>query len=70
MPEITELAGELYETYCARVGGKAFNGDPLPKWEEFCKDPNKRVQAEGWVAVATKAVCILSPKNKKTPYTA
>ena len=42
------LAGFLYEQYCAAVGGKAFNGDPLPSWEEFSKDPAKQLQADAW----------------------
>ena len=45
-------AGELYTAYCAAVGGKAFNGDPLPSWENFSKDQSKTAQARAWVAVA------------------
>lgn len=37
-----------YASYCAAVGGKAFNGDPLPKWEEFANDPAKKKQAAAW----------------------
>lgn len=48
-----EAAAKLaYETYCASVGGRAFNGDPLPDWEKFATDPNKQVQANGWRAAA------------------
>lgn len=39
-------------TYCAAVGGKAFNGDPLPSWTEFSADPAKATQAGGWIAAA------------------
>lgn len=46
------VAGTLYEVYCAAVGGKAFNGDPLPKWAEFRTDPAKRKQSDAWVLVA------------------
>jgi hypothetical protein len=50
------LAGRLYETYCNSVGGKAFNGDPLPNWETFLGDPEKRKQSQAWVDAA-KAAC-------------
>lgn len=55
MPDIEAIAGVLYETYCAEVGGLAFNGDPLPNWKEFRADPNKTKQSDAWVAVASKA---------------
>jgi hypothetical protein len=51
-----QIAGEFYDTYCAAVGGKAFNGDPLPKSEEFLADPTKAKQADAWRAVARKAL--------------
>lgn len=50
--ELTEIA---YETYCKEVGGKAFNGDPLPSWKEFASDPNKTKQSNAWRS-AIKAV--------------
>jgi hypothetical protein len=52
---IVPIAGELYEAYSAAVGGKAFNGDPLPGWAEFFADPKKSAQAAAWIAVAKKA---------------
>lgn len=52
MINIEEHAGFLYETYCNAVGGKAFNGDPLPSWSEFADDPKKQVQADAWREVA------------------
>lgn len=48
-----QLAALLYTEYCKSVGGKAFNGDTLPSWEEFSKDPNKQVQAAAWITVAS-----------------
>ena len=56
MPDMMKLAGELYTTYCQSVGGKAFNGDPLPTWDEFSRDSNKQKQVDGWVAVANNAL--------------
>lgn len=50
-----DVAEQLYETYCAAVGGLAYNGDPLPTWEQFASDPSKAKQANGWRTVAEKA---------------
>lgn len=55
MLNLEELAGQLYDHYCQSVGGKAFNGDPLPSWEEFSSDPNKQKQVNAWIEVAKKA---------------
>lgn len=49
---IEQIAGQLYDVYCAAVGGKAFNGDPLPAWAEFSKDPAKKKQADAWRTAA------------------
>lgn len=49
------LAGQFYAVYCAAVGGKAFNGDPLPDWETFRADESKKVQSDAWVRVAETA---------------
>lgn len=46
------IAHILYTTYCEAVGGKAFNGDPLPTWKEFRADPSKQLQSDAWMAVA------------------
>ena len=56
------LAAELYHEYCNAVGGKAFNGDPLPTWEEFRADRTKDKQSDAWVVVAEKACLILNKK--------
>jgi len=55
MPDIDKIAGQLYEEYCVQVGGKAFNGDRLPNWEEFRADPSKKKQSDAWLSVASKA---------------
>lgn len=52
MVNIDEHAGLLYETYCKAVGGKAFNGDPLPEWRTFRDDASKSKQSDAWMAVA------------------
>lgn len=51
-----KLAMKMYDDYCEAVGGKAFNGDDLPKSEEFFKDPTKQKQALAWVKAAETAV--------------
>lgn len=53
------LAQRLYERYCLSVGGKAFNGDPLPSWQEFRNDPSKTKQATAWLDVASEAMLCL-----------
>jgi hypothetical protein len=55
-----EIAEHLYATYCHNVGGKAFNGDPLPLWQEFRSDPKKKIQSDAWLATAVRAVELLS----------
>ena len=50
----TDLAKLMYDGYCEAVGGKAFNGDPLPKSNEFFEDETKQKQANAWI----KAACI------------
>lgn len=56
MIDIENLAEILYETYCREVGGKAFNGDPLPDWRTFRADPSKSKQSGAWIAVAIEAI--------------
>jgi hypothetical protein len=55
MPDIEKTAGDLYGTYCKAVGGIAFNGDPLPSWEQFRADPSKKKQSDAWWQVACRA---------------
>jgi hypothetical protein len=53
------VAKAIYTTYCAAVGGKAFNGDPLPDWETFSADETKQVQVNAWLAAADRAIELL-----------
>ncbi len=54
--EIEKMAGELYTIYCQAMGGKAFNGDPLPNWEKFRADEKKKVQSDAWMTCARHAI--------------
>ena len=58
IPADEALVRLAYDAYCASVGGKAFNGDPLPHSSVFFNDPGKAQQAKGWrdaiIAVETK----------------
>lgn len=54
--DIESRAAKLYTIYCAAVGGRAFNGDPLPAWGDFASDPCKVKQAEAWRAVAAETL--------------
>lgn len=53
--KVEERAEILYTVYCDAVGGKAFNGDPLPTWEQFAADMKKTKQADAWREVAAVA---------------
>lgn len=54
----------MYDAYCAAVGGKAWNGQPLPKSGEFFTDPSKKTQADGWRAAARTAENLLNQTNE------
>ena len=51
-----EKAIELYDVYCAAVGGVNYAGQPLPSGAEFFADETKAKQAEAWMAVARAAL--------------
>ena len=51
-----QFAKRLYDAYCFAVGGKAFNGDDLPKSDEFFTDATKTKQADAWRHVADMAL--------------
>ena len=54
-----KLAMALYAEYCAEVGGKAYDGRPLPTAKEFFNDDTKAKQARAWMAAASKALGII-----------
>ena len=72
MKTTNQIAGELYEAYCVAVGGKAFNGDPLPNWEAFLADPAKKKQSDAWIAVtmATNTACKFMRKGTRVSWLA
>jgi hypothetical protein len=55
MFDMEKFAGRLYERYCQAVGGKAYDGKPLPSWKEFRGDEVKRTQIDAWIEVAEAA---------------
>lgn len=59
-PEYRTLAKKMYDVYCEAVGGVAFNGDPLPKSEEFFSDESKRKQSNAWDESAKAAIVFLA----------
>jgi hypothetical protein len=65
-----DLAALAYETYCKAVGGKAFNGDPLPSWtvlkELAVADPKKENICVAWKR-AGRAVASLVEKTLPAP---
>lgn len=50
--KVEALARQMYDHYCMRVGGKAFNGDQLPLSNEFFTDESKGKQADAWRSVS------------------
>ena len=52
MADVESYAEVFYTKYCESVGGKAFNGDPLPTWKDFVADPRKRLQASAYLTAA------------------
>lgn len=49
---VEDIAKEMYTKYCEAVGGRAWNGDLLPQWDEFSADTTKAKQIQGWLAAA------------------
>lgn len=62
-----ELARLMYDDYSAAVGGKAFNGDALPKSDEFFGDLSKVKQANAWRVAAETAIKYLNPLPVANP---
>lgn len=58
--DVDQLASKLYTKYCEAVGGKAFNGDPLPDWDTFRADLTKIKQSSAWIEVAVEAATQLA----------
>jgi hypothetical protein len=54
------LARKMYDDYCEAVGGKVFNGDSLPRSDEFFTDETKQKQANAWRVAAQSAIDFLS----------
>lgn len=59
-----KIARDMYDAYCSAVGGKAYNGQPLPQSDEFFADPHKQPQADAWRAAARVALKALTTTNK------
>lgn len=59
-----KIARDMYDAYCSAVGGKAYNGQPLPQSDEFFADMNKQPQADAWRAAARVALKALTTTNK------
>lgn len=53
---LTEMAEVMYTEYCEAVGGKAYDGKPLPTAREFFDDDSKAKQSMGWLRAAGKAI--------------
>jgi hypothetical protein len=66
-----EVARIAWDTYSKAVGGKAFNGDPLPTWDVMCADEKKENLVVAWKrcarAVATHVEKKLPPLPEPAP---
>lgn len=59
-----EIGRIAWDTYSKAVGGKAFNGDPLPSWDAMCKDEKKENLVVAWKRAAR---AVASHVEKKLP---
>lgn len=66
MDKIETTTNAAYTAYCEAVGGKAYNGDTLPTWEEFAKDETKRTQADAWRKAVKAALAVSYVLSKKS----
>ena len=58
------LLGRIaWQTYKAEVGGKSFNGERLPSWEEMQADKKKKTIVAAWCEVGRSIAHYLSLKN-------
>ena len=55
---IEKIASDLYTTYCKEVGGKSYNGDDLPTWEELAARTGEKEMkvTAAWRRVAHVAI--------------
>lgn len=53
---LTEMAEVMYTEYCEAVGGKSYDGKPLPTAKEFFDDDSKVTQSMAWLRAAGKAI--------------
>lgn len=63
--KILKYAKQNYDTYNFAVGGVAWNGDPLPSWEDFYNDPTKQKQVFGWVTTGFNSLFVETKANKE-----
>ena len=54
--EHERIARELYEAFCASLGGVTPSGAPLAKWEAIRNDMKHMRTVLAWLAVAHKAI--------------
>jgi hypothetical protein len=58
-----ERAGQTaYDAYCREVGGRAFNGDPLPTWQEQRERDDQKIP-NAWCAAAQAVLTVFGGKG-------
>lgn len=58
------LGKASWSAYRETVGGKAFNGDPLPDWETMKADAQKETIVKGWKAAAIASLMAFDELKK------
>jgi hypothetical protein len=62
-----EVGRIAWDTYSKAVGGKAFNGDPLPTWDVMCKDEKKENLVVAWKRAARAVATHVEKKLPAAP---
>lgn len=62
-----EVGRIAWNTYSKAVGGKAFNGDPLPTWDAMCADAKKENLVVAWKRCARAVAAHVEKKLPPLP---
>jgi hypothetical protein len=64
-----EVGQIAWDTYSKAVGGKAFNGDPLPTWAVMCADEKKQNLVAAWKKAGRAVATLVEKKLPDVPKT-
>lgn len=66
--KLERLAKVAWDAYKRKVGGKTFNGDPMPEWEEMLRDESKQKIVAGW-REAARGVALVHDSDRIKEFT-